>query len=371
MKTLTLVSTGFQRPDRDELRRMELADQFPRTLLYEETLNSDILDERFLDRIPRLRRMLYRPLPMVFRQIIEAYVQRRRYDAIISWSESLGMLFALLLKCTFSPVPHVALFSWISKPKKARLLRLTHSHIGRIVLWSSYQRDFAVQTLGIPEEKIRFVRWGIDTEFFRPFDSPSDMICSVGYEMRDYPTLIRALEGLEIPCHIAAGTARVVVGGESVGSHQKSLPPNISVGKKSYIELRALYGRSRFVVVPLDPASDTDNGITAILESMAMGKAVICSKIRAQVDVIEDGKTGIYVPPKDPQALRSAILRLWNHPGIAQRMGTEARLHVEKNHTLDQFHAGIKGAVVDAIRMKTQNQLSGSARDMLEQSNVQ
>lgn len=350
---------------------MELADQYPRTLLYEETLNSDILDEKFLDRIPRLRRILYKPLPMLIRQTIEAHVQRRRYDAIISWSESLGMLFALLLKCTFSRVPHVALFSWISKPKKATLLRLTYSHMDRIVLWSSYQRDFAVHTLGIPQERIRFVRWGIDTQFFRPISSTTDMICSVGYEMRDYSTLIKAMGGLDIPCHIAAGTARVVVGAESVGSNPGCLPPNISVGKKSYIELRALYTRCRFVIVPLDPASDTDNGITAILESMAMGKAVICSKIKAQVDVIEDGRTGLYVPPKDPQALRSAILHLWNHPEIAQRIGKEARSHVEKNHSLGQFHAGIKGAVIDAIRMRTQNHLGGASREVAEQSNVQ
>jgi glycosyltransferase involved in cell wall biosynthesis len=352
MKTLTLVSTGFSRPDRDQLSKLEMTDRWPRTLLYEETLRSEILDERFLERVPRFRKFLYKPLPIVFRQVIEAYVRRHEYDAIISWSEPLGLLFALLLKCTFTRVPHVGLFSWISKPKKARLLRLVHTHIDRIVLWSSYQRDFAVDRVGVPPEKITFLRWGVDTRFFRPLNSTEDVICSVGYEMRDYPTLIEALKGLEITCHIAAGTARFVAGGESVGKETNELPQNIVVGKKSYMELRSLYARSRFVVIPLDPASDTDNGVTAILESMSMGKAVICSKIKAQVDVIEHNKTGIYVPPRDPEAMRAAILSLWNHPEVAQKIGREGRAFVETHHGLEQFHEGIRSAVIEAIELR-------------------
>jgi glycosyltransferase involved in cell wall biosynthesis len=352
MKTLTLVSTGFSRPARDQLRKLEMANQWPRTLLYEDTLSSEILDERFLEQVPRFRKLLYKPLPTVFRQVIEAYVRRHEYDAIVSWSEPLGLLFALLLKCTFTRVPHVALFSWISKPKKARLLSLVHTHIDRIVLWSSHQRDFAVHRLGVPPEKIMFLRWGVDTRFFRPLNSTTDVICSVGYEMRDYKTLIEAMKGLDITCHIAAGTARFVTGAESVGKETSELPPNIVVGKKSYSELRSLYARSRFVVVPLDPASDTDNGVTAILESMSMGKAVICSRIKAQVDVIEDGKTGIYVPPGDPGALRAAILSLWNHPEVGQRIGSEGRAYVETHHGLEQFHDGIKNAVIEAIELR-------------------
>ncbi len=89
-------------------------------------------------------------------------------------------------------------------------------------------------------------------------------------------------------------------------------------------ELRDLYARSRFVVVPLH-ASDTDNGVTVILEAMAMGKAVICSRTRGQVDVIQEGVTGIYVPVGDAAALRAAILSLWAEPQRAQQMGTKCK----------------------------------------------
>ena len=352
MRTLTLVTTGFRRPGNAELRHLEREDKHPRTFLYAEMLNSDILDEAFLEQVPRFRKMIYRPLPILMRQILEAYVLRNRYDAVISWSEKHGLLFALLLKITFARVPHVALFSWISKPKKALLLKRVHSHIDRIVLWSRYQRDFAVHQLHVPPARIVLLRWFVDEKFFRPMPGTTDMICAVGSEMRDYPTLIEALRGIPVRCHIAAGTARVLRGENVPGHSFGSLPSNVTVARKNYGELRDLYARSRFVVVPILPASDTDNGVTAILEAMAMGKPVICSRVRAQMDIVEEGVTGTYVTPGDPGELRAAILDLWNDPARVARMGQEARAYVDAYHTMEGFFQAVKGSVEEAIGLR-------------------
>jgi glycosyltransferase involved in cell wall biosynthesis len=182
--------------------------------------------------------------------------------------------------------------------------------------------------------------------------TPSDMICAAGSEMRDYHTFIEAMRGLDIRCHIAVrdnppgtsckgATSRTILAREN-------LPPNITVGSKNYPELRALYARSRFVVIPLKP-TDTDNGVSTILEVMAMGKAVICSRVRGQVDVIEDGKTGIFVPQGDPQALRKAIQFLWDRPELADQMGQEARRRVEARLNLDDFAQTVRTAVERVI----------------------
>lgn len=174
------------------------------------------------------------------------------------------------------------------------------------------------------------------------------MILTVGSEMRDFPTLIAALEGLDIRCHVAAGVlsderTRWIRAVEGI----QNLPPNVTVGKKSHLELRELYARSRFVVIPLLP-TDTDNGITCILEAMAMGKPVICSRTEGQVDVIEDGVTGLFVPVGDVQALREAVLSLWNNPERAERMGRAARAYIEKVQRLDKFVGDVK-AIVDEV----------------------
>jgi glycosyltransferase involved in cell wall biosynthesis len=81
-----------------------------------------------------------------------------------------------------------------------------------------------------------------------------------------------------------------------------------------------------------------------ILEAMAMGKPVICTRTRGQVDVIQEGVTGLYVPIGDAAALRAAILSLWNEPLRARQMGLDARKFVEKYHTMEKFTADVISA---------------------------
>jgi glycosyltransferase involved in cell wall biosynthesis len=97
-----------------------------------------------------------------------------------------------------------------------------------------------------------------------------------------------------------------------------------------------LYARSRFVVLPLYP-SDTDNGITCLLEAWSMSRPVICSQIDGQRDAIDDGQNGLFVPVRDAEALRKAIVDLWNRPDEATRMGVEGRQAVEKYRRLERF----------------------------------
>jgi glycosyltransferase involved in cell wall biosynthesis len=347
-KALTLLTTG--------LGHVEMAkednDESPRASLYQKTINTDMMYEGFLNRAPVWRRWIYKYIPVVLAQVIEAYFIRKKYDIIISWSDPHALLMALLFKLTFKRYPHLALMFWISKPKKASLLKRVHTHMDKIILWTSKHREFAINQLGISSNKIIFIPYYVDHKFWRPFVQETDIICSVGVEMRDYPTFIQAMRPLGIRCHIAAGEARGKIF-ETVKAiyNTGELPPNLTVGKLGPVELRNLYARSKFVVVPLLP-SDSDNGLTVILEAMAMGKAVICSRTKGQVDVIQDGVTGIYVEPQNPQALSEAILRLWNKPKLAEQMGQAGRKYIESNNTFEQFIENINQAAIGIIQNK-------------------
>jgi glycosyltransferase involved in cell wall biosynthesis len=176
------------------------------------------------------------------------------------------------------------------------------------------------------------------------------MICAVGAEMRDYATLLEAIRGTGMRCHIA--TDHVRVPGPFRLLKDRRVPidnicplPDAPVtrGRLALTDLRNLYARSRFVVVPLLP-SDSDNGVTVILEAMAMGKPVICSRTRGQVDVVHEGVTGLYVPVGDAAALRTAMLSLWNEPLRTKQMGRNARAYVEQYHTLERFTSAARSA---------------------------
>jgi glycosyltransferase involved in cell wall biosynthesis len=264
-------------------------------------------------------------------------------------------MLAGVLKFNRAKFPHVALMYWMSRPAVAVPLSFLHSHIDRIVTWSSVQREFAIKKLGIPAAKIVFVGHPVDQLFWMPRERENDIICSVGSEMRDYATLVEALRGLEIHCHIATAGIRIIgkVFSRKIqpSEHLKNLSTNIVVQPLSLPDLRDLYSRSRFVVVPLLP-SNTDNGVNTILEAMSMGKAVICSKTEGQIDVIQEGNTGIYVPPGDVKALRNAIEYLWNNPSVAETMGRNGRAHIEQHHTLDAFVNKVKVIVDEVVREK-------------------
>ena len=249
-----------------------------------------------------------------------------------------------------SKKPHIAMMYHFAKPNTQIPMRLFGGSLHAVITWTTVQRRFLIERLGFPSERVYLVRHFVDQLFYTPRAAEEDLICGVGAEMRDYPTLIEAIRGTGLRCHIAADHVRIphrvrLVADRRVPIETLSVPADakITIGRKALPELRDLYSRSRFVVVPLLP-SESDNGVTVILEAMAMGKPVICSRTHGQVDIVQDGATGIYVPVGDPAALREAMLSLWEEPLRAHAMGARARAYVEQHHTLDQFASNVRAA---------------------------
>jgi len=363
MRNLFLLSSWVRmRPYADRLRSEE-ADEAPRSTPFEDIYQGDLFDGNLLATATGLRRLLYRLLPGDVALTLAAFISRKRYRVVIAWTDTGALLFALLLMLRRTRQPLVAMMFWISRPWKARLLKLVHGRIDRIILWTSAHRDFAVGKLGVPASKIAYIPHYVDDRFFRPMpvEGGTDMICSAGREMRDYPTLIAAMRGLDIRCHIAAGVFRGKLEPTVRAIYRNGpLPENVTVGLLPPDRLRAMYARSRFVVVPLLP-TDSDNGLSVILEAMAMGKAVICSRVEGQRDVIREGTTGVLVPQGDPLALRRAIQYLWNNEDVARTMGKEGRLHIERHHSLDWF-AGQVRAVIDGAALDYEHAAGAAGR---------
>ena len=80
-------------------------------------------------------------------------------------------------------------------------------------------------------------------------------------------------------------------------------------------------------------------GLT-LLESMAVGTPVICTRVGGMPEYVVDGVTGFVVPPNDPAAIRDRLVRLLDDTALASRMGDAGRRHVE---------AFSWGAVADAV----------------------
>src|SRR5207253_10486932 len=71
-------------------------------------------------------------------------------------------------------------------------------------------------------------------------------------------------------------------------------------------DVPALLARASLFVLP----SQTEGISLTILEAMARGLPVVATCVGGNPEVVEDGRTGLLVPPRDPEALARGILRL-------------------------------------------------------------
>lgn len=73
---------------------------------------------------------------------------------------------------------------------------------------------------------------------------------------------------------------------------------------------------------------DRDGLPNALLEAMASALPVVATPVSAIPEAVEDGRTGLLVPPDDPAALASALARLARDPQLRHRLGSAARAMV-------------------------------------------
>ncbi len=68
----------------------------------------------------------------------------------------------------------------------------------------------------------------------------------------------------------------------------------------------------------------------ALIEAMAIGMPCVASDVGGIVDLIEDRKNGIGVPPEDSEALASALHQLLTNPDLATTLGQNARTTIQQ-----------------------------------------
>jgi len=72
-----------------------------------------------------------------------------------------------------------------------------------------------------------------------------------------------------------------------------------------------------------------------VLQAQAMACPVVATMVGGIPEVVEDGVTGLLVPPRDFPALAEKIGMLLYDPKLSERLGHAARVNVEQHHSLD------------------------------------
>jgi glycosyltransferase involved in cell wall biosynthesis len=176
----------------------------------------------------------------------------------------------------------------------------------RVVLCPSEALALAARELGARDVRVVPGGVAIPDVVGEPAEPPHLLFVGRLSEEKGVLELLEATEGLP----------RVVVGDGPLREHVPE-----SVGFVPPSELGAYYEQAAVVACP---SRREGFGVVA-REAMAYGRPVVASAVGGLLDAVEDGVTGIRVPPRDPAALRSAIESLLADAALRRRLGAAAR----------------------------------------------
>lgn len=113
-------------------------------------------------------------------------------------------------------------------------------------------------------------------------------------------------------------------------------------------ELRAAYASTHAFVLPavVDARGDTEGLGVVLVEATEYGLPLVASAVGGIVDVVEDGVTGLALPPHDAHAIAHALRRLADDPALAETLVAGARARVRNlfdwDRVIDKLEAGFR-----------------------------
>ncbi|MEI6632428.1 MAG: glycosyltransferase [Chlamydiota bacterium] len=84
-------------------------------------------------------------------------------------------------------------------------------------------------------------------------------------------------------------------------------------------------------------ASHEEGFPNVVLEAMARAKPVVATRVGGVPEAVEEGKTGLLVPPRDPGAMARALIRLLEDPAGAGEMGRRGLDRVRRDFTVERM----------------------------------
>lgn len=272
-----------------------------------------------------------------------ALLRRERPDILHANSSKAGVLGRLAAALSGVPIRIFTVHGWAFSAH-AGITSTLYKWVDRLmrplttitICVAESERVSGLATRACDPQRTVVIRNGVDagTPVRTRSDGAAPTILAVGRLQRpkDPLTLARAL-GL-----LRARFSAVIVGG---GPDRPRLEA----------ELRRL-GLERAVVLAGDRSDVADRLARAdvfvlssiseglpisILEAMAAELPVVASSVGGVPEAVEDGDTGLLVPPRDPVRLAAALERLLVDPALRRRLGSNGRERVREHFSLEAF----------------------------------
>ena len=233
-----------------------------------------------------------------------------------------------------------------------RYERLNLAAAARIFVVSQVERN-NLERAGIPAQKIIVNPNGVDVETFRPnvgglakrkelgLRAEEQLVGFVGTFGPWHGVLVLAEAIKLIPAETPVRF--LLIGAGALHSEMRKLLAAdeqsgrvIFFGGVAHDQIPALLDACDVLVsphVPLSGGAEFFGSPTKLFEYMAMGKAIVASRLGQIGDVLKHDETALLVSPGNAQELSAAILRLAESRGLRESLGGAARTTAVANHT--------------------------------------
>lgn len=204
--------------------------------------------------------------------------------------------------------------------------------------------------LGVPREKVTCLSTGIDLTRFQPGVegtlrrelnlAPETVLVGMISVLRSWKGHATFLEAAAKLVKDSTRPIHFVIAGDGPG--REELTAKIAPEPwKSRVTLLGHRTDVPNILASLDvlvlPSYAHEGIPQIILQAQAMARPVVASTIGGIPEVVEEGVTGLLVPPKDAEVLAAKIGTLLADPALSRRLGEAARTNIEKHHSLDSM----------------------------------
>jgi len=207
----------------------------------------------------------------------------------------------------------------------------------RVTTNANAVREFVHANEGCPLDKMVVIPSGVDSDRFRPLPAgdyktrlgldPKAPVVGIVTRMRVRKGVEEFLRAMAVVRERCPGTQAVVVGEVDLDDSLTALVRELRLEGSLHLLGRRSDMPEVLSAFDLFVLSSHDEGMSnAILEAMAMEKPVVATDVGGTGEVVQPGRTGLLVPPKDPAPLAQAIAEILTAPGdTAAAMGERGR----------------------------------------------
>ncbi len=275
-------------------------------------------------------------------------LREQRADVLVTHSSKDSWVGALAGR--LAGVPLVRMRHLAVPVRRNPISRLVYTRLcRRIVTTGEGGRELLIREIGVRPDRIVAVPTGVDLEIFDPLRADGGPVrralgIPAGAPAVGMVAVLRSKKGHRYFVEAAREVVRALPAARFLVVGEGPMRPTVErwIAEAGLAGAVFLLGHREDipeVMAALDvmvlPSRRAEGVPQVLTQALAMERAVVTTDVVGVTEMVEDGITGLVVPPEDAPALAKAVISLLEDPERARAMGRAGRRRVVAGFSLE------------------------------------